>query len=63
MWLWLALGVSVVLQIAVIYLPFLQQAFGTMPLSPQDWLICIVVASSVLWLRELVKLIQRTRKS
>lgn len=58
-WLWMALGLSVVLQILVIYLPFLQQAFRTVPLSPTDWGICILVGSTVLWLRELVKIWQR----
>jgi Ca2+-transporting ATPase len=60
-WLWFALGISVVLQIIVVYLPVLQAAFGTVPLSPNDWLLCIAVGSSVLWLREIVKLFQRRR--
>lgn len=58
-WLWLAVGVSLALQIAVIYLPGLQKAFSTMSLSATDWLLCAGVASSVLWLRELSKLIVR----
>lgn len=58
-WLWGAVLLSVLLQVAVIYLPFLQQAFSTVPLSFADWLRCIGVASFVLWLRELSKLIQR----
>lgn len=58
-WLWLAVLVSVALQAAVIYTPFLQSAFGTMPLSVTDWVICIAVASSVLWLVELKKLVVR----
>lgn len=61
-WLWLALGISAVLQVAVIYVPFLQQAFGTVPFTPRDWIICVGVGSSVLWLREPVKMIQRRRK-
>jgi Ca2+-transporting ATPase len=62
-WLWLAVWVSVLLQLAVVYLPFLQQAFGTVALSGRDWLVCTAVASSVLWLRELVKLLGRQRAS
>jgi Ca2+-transporting ATPase len=53
--LWGAVAFSVALQVAVIYVPFLQQAFDTVPLSVSDWLLCLVVASSVLWLRELSK--------
>ena len=49
----------VLLQLAVVYLPFLQKAFGTVALAPGDWLACIAVASSVLWLRELSKLLPR----
>ena len=58
-WLWAAIGLSVVLQFAVIYLPFLQKAFSTVSLSLDDWLLCTLAASSVLWLRELSKLAKR----
>jgi Ca2+-transporting ATPase len=50
------------LQVAVIYIPFLQQAFSTVPLGAGDWLFCVSVASSVLWLRELTKVMARSRK-
>jgi Ca2+-transporting ATPase len=55
-WIWVAIAISALLQVAVIYVPFLQNAFGTVPLSGSDWLLCTVVASSVLILREAVKL-------
>jgi len=45
----------------VIYTPFLQQAFSTVSLSAGDWMHCAAVASSVLWLRELSKLLARAR--
>jgi Ca2+-transporting ATPase len=47
------------LHLTVIYTPFLQQAFSTTSLSPGDWLRCGIVASSVLWLRELSKAVLR----
>ena len=56
-WLWVALGSSLLLQVVVIYTPFLQRAFGTVSVSPQDWLFCIAMASSVLWLREISKVV------
>ncbi len=59
-WLWTAAAASVVLQVAVVYTPFLQNAFGTMPLSARDWLFCTAVASSVLWLQELNKATRRS---
>ncbi len=60
-WLWGAVVLSLVLQVAVIYVPFLQQAFSTVSLSAGDWLRCAAVASSVLWLRELSKVASRVR--
>ncbi|MGH8544372.1 MAG: cation-translocating P-type ATPase [Gammaproteobacteria bacterium] len=60
-WLWGAVLLSLLLQAAVIYIPFLQQAFSTESLSAGDWLRCAAVGSSVLWLRELSKVITRTR--
>jgi Ca2+-transporting ATPase len=54
-WLWGAVLLSLLLQIAVIYVPFLQQAFSTIALDAGDWLLCCGVGSTVLWLRELSK--------
>jgi Ca2+-transporting ATPase len=59
-WLWSALGLSLALHVAVIYVSFLQNAFSTASLGMGDWLRCAAVASSVLWLRELSKLMGRT---
>jgi P-type Ca2+ transporter type 2C len=61
-WLWGAIGGSVALQVLVVYAPFLQRAFGTVGLSAGDWLFCVAVASSVLWLREASKLLARSRR-
>jgi Ca2+-transporting ATPase len=59
-WLWGATALSVLLQVAVVYTPFLQKAFSTTGLSLRDWALCVVVASSVLWLGELRKLVIRS---
>jgi Ca2+-transporting ATPase len=61
-WLWAAVGASLALQVAVVYVPFLQRAFGTVAMSSADWVRCILVASSVLWVREAAKLIARLRR-
>jgi Ca2+-transporting ATPase len=61
-WLWAAIGLSFLFQVAVIYVPFLQQAFSTVSLSAGDWLSCLTVASSVLWLRELSKVFTRAKQ-
>lgn len=58
-WLWVAVLVSLLLQIAVVYLPFLQAPFRTVALSATDWLLCFVAGASVLAFGELKKLVAR----
>jgi Ca2+-transporting ATPase len=61
-WLWGAVLLSLLLQVAVVYVPFLQQAFSTTSIAAGDWLRCAAVGSSVLWLRELAKIVTRARQ-
>jgi Ca2+-transporting ATPase len=58
-WLWAAVALAAMLQVLVIYTPFLQQAFSTVSLAFNDWVRCVTVGSSVLWLRELSKVVIR----
>ena len=58
--LWGAVILSAVLQVAVVYVPFLNEAFGTTPIGLTDWVLCIGMASMVLWVDEIKKLILRT---
>lgn len=60
-WLFAAVVVSLATQILVIYLPVLQSAFHTSPLSGFDWLVAVVVASTLLIVMEFTKLAMRTR--
>jgi P-type Ca2+ transporter type 2C len=60
-WLLGAVMLSLLLHVAVVYVPFLQKAFSTVSLSGSDWLRCAAVGSSVLWLTELVKVVLRSR--
>jgi magnesium-transporting ATPase (P-type) len=57
--LWGAIGLSVLLQVAVIYVPFLNTAFDTTPIGLVDWGVCIAMASLVLWVEEIKKFILR----
>ena len=57
--LWGAIAVSAGLQVAVVQLAFLGEAFGTTPLGAGDWLVCVGLASVVLWANELRKLVDR----
>jgi P-type Ca2+ transporter type 2C len=58
-WLWGAIALSVLLQVAVVELDFLNLAFGTVPLEFDQWLLCAAMASVVLWFSELRKLVSR----
>jgi Ca2+-transporting ATPase len=51
-WLVLAVAVGLALQLAVVYIPGLQRAFGTVPLGLTDWLFCAAVASTIVVARE-----------
>jgi len=59
-WLWGSVGLSVALQLLVVYVPFLQRAFGTVALGAADWMLCVGAASTVLWLREANKVLTRS---
>ena len=56
---WAAVALSAALQVAVINVGFLNVAFGTVPLSVDQWLTCMAMASVVLWYSELRKLLLR----
>ena len=55
-WLWAAIGLSLVLQVAVVNAQLLNTAFGTVPLTFEQWLVCAALGSAVLWVSELRKL-------
>ena len=59
-WLWGAIALSALLQAAVVHVPLLNFAFGTVPLTVDQWLLCAAMASAVLWYSELRKLLTRT---
>lgn len=54
-WLWGAVALGTVLQVAVVHVGVLNVAFGTVPLSPAQWTVCVGMGSSVLWFGELRK--------
>jgi Ca2+-transporting ATPase len=60
-WIWLAVGAGLALQAAVLYVPALQRAFGTVALDARDWLLCVAVASSIVVAREAGKAFWRAR--
>jgi len=53
---------TLVLQLAVIYVPFLQTLFSTVPLSSTDLMLAITLGSIVFWAIELKKWMIRRRR-
>jgi Ca2+-transporting ATPase len=59
-WLWISLAGVILLQVAVTHVGFMQSLFETTDISLSQWLVCVVVASSVLWIEEVRKFVVRT---
>ncbi|MBN1546485.1 MAG: cation-translocating P-type ATPase [Syntrophaceae bacterium] len=59
-WLWSAIAISGLLHILVVQIGFLNRAFSTAPLTIDQWLTCLAMASIVLWFSELRKLVNRS---
>jgi len=57
--LWISLATVLLLQIGVTHVSFMQSLFETTSLSISEWAVCIAVASSILWVEEIRKLISR----
>ena len=60
-WLIGAVLLSLFTHILVIYLPVLQTAFHTVPLTAADWVVATAVAATLLVVIELAKLVTRRR--
>ena len=60
--LWGAIALSALLQVAVVHVPLLNDAFDTAPLDAAAWALCVAMASSVLIAEELRKLVSRARR-
>ncbi|HET7867956.1 MAG TPA: cation-translocating P-type ATPase [Burkholderiaceae bacterium] len=58
-WLWGSVALGVALQVAVVHLPVLNLAFGTVPLDAGQWAVCVAMASGVLWVSEARKWLGR----
>jgi Ca2+-transporting ATPase len=61
-WLWVSLAGVILLQVAVTHVGALQRLFDTTGITAANWAVCIAVASSVLWIEEIRKLVQRRRQ-
>lgn len=57
-----AISLTISLQMAVMYVPFLQEIFGTHALTLHELLICVGLSSIVFWAVEIEKWFKRRRK-
>lgn len=55
LWLILATLVVVTLQILLLYVPFLQSIFSTVPLNGYQWAFAALISSNIIWLEEIRK--------
>jgi Ca2+-transporting ATPase len=60
-WLVAAFGVVILSELVIIYVPFFQPIFKTMPLLPRDWALVVVLGLMPLVIMEIVKLVNRIR--
>ncbi|KAL3676762.1 hypothetical protein R1sor_026710 [Riccia sorocarpa] len=51
-WLLCAIGVSVGIHLTILYTPWLADVFGVVPLSPQEWLLVVVISLPIIPLDE-----------
>ncbi|RWW34874.1 hypothetical protein GW17_00000344 [Ensete ventricosum] len=62
-WLLLAMSISFGLHFLILYVPFLAQVFGIVPLSFNEWLLVLVVAFPVILIDEVLKFVGRCTNS
>jgi Ca2+-transporting ATPase len=65
-WLLYAVALSLLLHLGIVYIPFLQPIFHTVPLSPRDWGLMLVISALPLAFMEIYKplyaLVRRIRR-
>nr|DAD17932.1 TPA_asm: hypothetical protein HUJ06_019395 [Nelumbo nucifera] len=61
-WLLLAMSVSFGLHFLILYVPFLAQVFGIVPLSLNEWLLVLAVAFPVVLIDEILKFVGKHSK-
>jgi Ca2+-transporting ATPase len=58
-WLLLAMAWEIALLILIIYVPPLENAFQTYALTPTEWGLAVLLASTIFWMGEIFKFIRR----
>ncbi|KAM7508549.1 hypothetical protein LguiA_019002 [Lonicera macranthoides] len=60
-WLLVAMSVSFALHCLILYVPFLAEVFGIVPLSANEWILVILVSAPVILIDEILKFVGRRR--
>jgi len=56
-WLFMSISIAIMLQLAVVYVPFLQAAFSTVPLGIDKWGIALIAGGSLFVIEEIRKVL------
>jgi len=62
-WLLVAITLSVILHCAILYIPFFEQIFNTVPLNFNDWLLVLRFSFPVMLIDEVLKFFSRRRNA
>lgn len=61
-WLLVAMSVSLGLHCLILYVPFLADVFGVVPLNLNEWFLVILVSAPVILIDEVLKFVGRSRR-
>ena len=61
-WLLVAMSVSLGLHCLILYVPFLADVFGIVPLDSKEWLVVILISAPVILIDEVLKFVARSRR-
>jgi len=62
-WLLVAISISVVLHCAILYIPFFESIFNTVPLNFNDWMLVLKFSFPVMLIDEVLKFLSRRRNA
>jgi len=54
--------IMLIIQLLAVYSPIMNKILRTVPIDLSDWLLVIIVASSVIWIEEIRKYFYRKKK-
>lgn len=61
-WLLVAMSVSFGLHCLILYVPFLADVFGVVPLSLNEWILVILISAPVILIEEVLKFVGRNQR-